>query len=120
METGNKYQLFVNTFNKKKELSKEEILRISSILKLNVLEKDIRNNIGFLSRFSVAYPKDTTTSNQFSLLLIFFAIRHTQGLKEADSEHMEHLRKIHFSLKNNTQLSPAQIDLWKWFSKKNQ
>jgi hypothetical protein len=108
--------LFEKIFQEKLNLDLKTIQEIASRIDLVVLASDIKNNIGFLSRFTVAYPLDTTTAEQFSLLMIFFAIRQTRGYKKEDSVHSNHLREIHINLKKKRMLSPAQIDFWKWFN----
>jgi hypothetical protein len=111
-----KNELFQRIFAKEIQLDPKTLLKTAKDLDLTVLSTDIRPNIGFLSRFDVAYTINKTTPEQFSMLIVFFAIRQTRGMKNTDSVHTNHLRNIQLYLKKNQSLSPSQIDFWKWFN----
>jgi hypothetical protein len=116
LNTG-KYELFTRTFGNRRDIKPDTILKIADELSLTVDKSDIQPNISFLYTFNDSYPINKTTSKQFSLLMIFFSLRKTNGLEDNDSQHIDHLRAIRTALARKRELSSAQTDFWKWFNK---
>jgi len=99
------------------------IVKTAEHFQLGVLEKDLRKSLAFLSKFQKLYPIDKTTSEQFSMLMVFFAIRYHQDIpiaeqnRATDLELMPHFKLIHQQLKMAHRLTAAQTDFWQWFSR---
>lgn len=106
--------------NSPQDITAASIIETASNLGLCICLSDIQADLNFLKDFKNNYPQLTTTSKQFSLLIIFFAIRHSHKseIYQEDKLLIPHLKNIHLHLKKkkgDDALSPAQIDFYKWF-----
>ncbi len=105
-------------FRQYKALDRATIIAAASEFSLTIVTTDIQNNLDFLSEFKNIYPEKTTDTKQFSLLILFFAIRRQHRLVgfEEDIRMIPHLKNIYLALKKDKKLCAAQLDIYKWFT----
>jgi len=111
-------EVFEEIFTPRIELKQETILNIAKRLNMPISKSDFHPDIRFIrkeERFISIYPINETTTEQFSMLMIFFTIRQKQGLTSRDVSHTHHIRSIQTALKIKRHLTAEQIDFWRWF-----
>jgi len=114
-------EVFEEIFAPKIELKHETIFNIAKKLNIPISKSDFPPDIQFMrkeERFISIYPIHGTTTEQFSMLVIFFTIRQKQGLKSRDKSLTYHIRSIQKVLRNKRHLTAEQFDFWRWFQRR--